>query len=109
MISILMIIGLFAGIAVCMATLYSVSQAMLAEGMVRWANLAQLVMILVVMGALLEREIGFAEIMAWPLIAAAIWTFALERRWYRIFPILVIVFALLVATENVALSPLPGA
>jgi len=108
MTSILMIVGLFAGIAVCMATLYSVSQAMLAEGWVRWANLAQIGAILVVMGALLEREVGLARIAALPLLGTSLWMLVLERGWYKTFPILVIVFALCLLAGFVALTPLPA-
>jgi len=105
---ILTIVGLFAGIAVCMATLYSVSQAMLSEGWIRWANLAQLVAIFIVMGALFEREVGVARIGALPLAAIAVWVLIMERRWYKIFPLLVLVFAGTLIGGYVALTPLPG-
>jgi hypothetical protein len=108
MTSVLMIAGLFAGIAVCLATLYSVAQAMLAEGWPRRAHLAHLAAILVVMGALLEREVTVARIGAAPLLASAVWVFWLERGWYRVFPLLVILFAAILMAGYVALSPLPG-
>lgn len=100
-----MIIGLFAGIAVCMAALHSLAQAILAEGAKRWAHLAQLVAILAVMAALLEREVALARLLAVALIAAALWVMVMERGWYRIFPLLVQVFAAVLIAGYVAFAP----
>jgi len=66
-----------------------------------------IVVILVCMGALLEREVLIAEIAAFPLIAVAGWVTMLESRWFKIFPLLVILFAVFVASGTVHLSPLP--
>ncbi|MGF1503135.1 MAG: hypothetical protein ACFBSD_15105 [Paracoccaceae bacterium] len=100
--SVLMITGLFAGISVCMACLYSVGQAMMEEGRTRWANLAQVIAILAVMGALLEREVEIARVLALPLFLTAVWVFAVERGWFRIFPILTQIFAGVVLAGYVA-------
>jgi len=108
MTSILMIVGVFAGISVCMAFFYSVAQAMMREGTARRAHLAALVAMLAVMGALLEREVGLARTLSVLLLPAAIWTFTVERGWYRIFPVLMQVFALVLLAGWVALTPLPG-
>lgn len=105
MTSILMITGLFAGIAVCMATLYSVAQAMLREGTLRWAHLALVVLTLIVMGALLEREIPLARLGAVPLLLVAVWVFTIERGWYRLFPGVVQLFAVVLILGYVALNP----
>ncbi len=106
MTSILMITGVFAGIAVCMATLYSVSQAMLREGRRRTANIATVIAVLVVMGALLERQVDLARLLALPLLGIAVWTFVVEEGWYRIFPALIQLFAIVLIAGAVALTPL---
>ncbi len=108
MTSILMIIGLFAGISVCMATLYSAAQAMTREGPRRWANLAGVVAVMVVMGALLEREIWLARLVAPVLLGIGVWVFLVEEGWYRIFPVLMQLFAVVLIAGWVALSPLPS-
>ncbi|MEM9145770.1 MAG: hypothetical protein AAGC57_06190 [Pseudomonadota bacterium] len=108
MTSILMIIGIFAGIAVCMATLYSLAQAMMQEGLRRWAHLAAVAMMLTVMGMLLERQVALARLFAWPLMAVGLWTFWVERGWYRIFPLLIQLFAAVLIAGLVALTPLPS-
>ncbi len=104
--SILMITGVFAGIAVCMATLYSASQAMLREGRRRLAHVAAVVAMLAVMGALLEREVGIARALALPLLGVAIWAFVVEEGWYRLFPALMQLFAIVLLAGAVALTPL---
>lgn len=108
MTSILMIVGVFAGIAVCMATLYSLAQAMMQEGARRWAHLAFVIAMLAVMGMLLEREVGLARMLAWPLLAVGLWAFWVERGWYRLFPLMVQLFAAVLIAGLVALSPLPA-
>ncbi|MEL6210657.1 MAG: hypothetical protein AAFR44_10860 [Pseudomonadota bacterium] len=108
MTSILMITGVFAGIAVCMATLYSVAQAMMQEGHRRWAHLVAVLAMLVVMGLLLEREVGLARLAAWPLLAIGAWVFVIERGWYRLFPVMMQLFAVVLIAGAVALSPLPA-
>jgi hypothetical protein len=106
MTSILMIIGVFAGISVCMATFYSVAQAITREGRRRWAHVAAALAMLAVMGALLEREVGVARVLAVALLPAATWAFVVERGWYRLFPLLLQVFALVLIAGAVALAPL---
>ena len=93
MTSLLMIVGGFAGISVCMAMFYSVAQAILRDGSRRRGHLAVVVAVLAVMGALLEREIDLARTLAVPLLAAALWAFAVERGLYRVFPVLLQLFA----------------
>jgi len=105
MTSILMIAGVFAGISICMATFYSVGQAMLGEGTPRRAHLLLVIAILVVMGALLEREVEIARTAAVPLLGLAVWVTVIERGWYRLFPLLVQIFAALLIAGLVALNP----
>ena len=101
---VLTIAGIFAGIGVFLSAMYSVSQILLLEGRARLAHAASLILILVVMACLMERWIETARIFAVPLFAAAFWTLVLEPRWYRIFPILVMLFALLLILGYVALN-----
>lgn len=104
MTSILMIAGLFAGISVCMAFLYSVAQAILHEGPRRRAHLLLALAVLVVMGALLEREVTLARIAAVPLLGLALWVTVIERGWYRLFPGLVQIFAAVLIAGYVVLE-----
>lgn len=108
MTTILMIVGVFAGISVSMATLYALAQVLTREGVRRRAHLASLLAVLAVMAALLWREVGLARLLAWPLLAAALWATVAERGWYRVFPVLLQLFAAVLIAGAVALSPLPG-
>lgn len=101
---ILTVAGIFAGIGIFMATMYSVSQILLLEGRARLAHAASLTLVLIVMACLMERWVDTARIFAIPLLAAAFWTLVVEPRWYRIFPILVMAFALLLIMGYVALN-----
>ncbi|MEM7057504.1 MAG: hypothetical protein AAF557_07940 [Pseudomonadota bacterium] len=101
---ILTIAGIFAGIGVFLAAMYSVSQILLLEGRARVAHVASLVMILVVMACLMERWVETARVLAIPLFGAAFWTLVIEPRWYRVFPLMVMVFALLLIMGYVALN-----
>lgn len=99
--------GIFAGIGVFLAAMYAMVQALLLEGRARWINVALFVLILIVMGALMERHVGLARVLAVPLFMVAAWAFTLEPRWYKIFPILVMVFSVILMLGHVALTPLP--
>ncbi|MEM9059976.1 MAG: hypothetical protein AAGD13_05895 [Pseudomonadota bacterium] len=105
--TILTIAGIFAGIGVFLATMYSVTQILLLEGLPRIAHFVQLVLILTVMWSLYWwRDVVTAQIVAAPLLAAALWTSALEVGWYRVFPLLVSLFAIAMLTGYIALTPL---
>ena len=101
---VLTIAGIFAGIGVFMAAMYSVTQILLLEGRGKLAHAVSLALILAVMACLMERWVFEARILAVPLFAAAFWTLVIEPRWYRIFPILVMLFALLLIMGYVALN-----
>ncbi|MEM9369503.1 MAG: hypothetical protein AAGD07_26340, partial [Planctomycetota bacterium] len=100
---ILTIAAIFAGIGVFLATMYSVSQILLLEGRARLAHAASVVTILIVMACLMERWNETARIAAIPMLGAAFWTLVVEPRWYRVFPLLVMVFALLIILGYVVL------
>ncbi len=104
MMTILLIAGLFAGIGVFIATAYSLSQILLLEGRGRTAHAACLITTLIVMGALMEREMAIARIAAIPMLIVASWCFAIEGGWFRIFPILLQIFAAIVALGFVVLN-----
>ena len=101
---VLTIAGIFAGIGVFLATMYSVSQILLLEGRARIAHVASLVMVLAVMACLMERWVDTARILAVPLFGAAFWTLVVEPRWYRVFPLMVMAFASLLILGYVALN-----
>lgn len=102
--TILIISGLFAGIGVFLAAMYSLSQLFLVEGRAQAAHGVLLVLILVVMALLLERYVTYARYAAVPLFLAATWCLVAEERWFRIFPLLVQIFALILVLGYVALS-----
>ncbi len=83
--------------------MYSVSQLLL-QGRGRIAHALNLLLILAVMAALMERAVPIARILAVPLIATAVWTLVFEPRWYRIFPLVVILFALLLIGGYVSMT-----
>jgi hypothetical protein len=99
----LLVTGIFAGIALSLATLYSVAQAVLMQGRPRLAHAALLVLTLAAMAALHNQSVPLARLFALPLLAAAIWAFALERGWFRVFPLLQQLFAAVLLTGWVAL------
>ena len=84
--------------------MYSFSQAFLLNGWGRIAHILNIVLILAVMAALMERVVPIARILAVPLLGVAFWTLVLEPRWYRIFPLTVIAFALLLIGGYVSMS-----
>lgn len=94
---IFLIMGIFAGIGLFLATAYSMSQVLLLEGRGRLAHAVLLGLILFMMACLMERWIGLARVTALVTIGAAFWVMVLEPRWYRIFPIVVMGFAGMVA------------
>lgn len=105
--TILLIFGLFAGIGVFLATMYSMTQVLLLSGRPRLAHAAQFLLVMAIMTVLyLWRDAGVARLLAIPLIPVAGWTLWLEQRFYRIFPLLIMVFALVLVTGYVALTPI---
>ncbi|MEL6476688.1 MAG: hypothetical protein AAFR17_05110 [Pseudomonadota bacterium] len=90
------VIAIFSGIAVGMGTLFSIGQSMLSTGWTRAAHLFGLVSMLAVMWFLLEREPGVARLLSPVALAGCVCVFLVERGWYKILPILQIVFVLLV-------------
>ena len=101
---ILTIAGIFAGIGVFLATMYSLSQVLLLRGEGRLMHGLSFGLILAVMAALMEREVGLARLLAVPLFLVAARTLMLERGWYRIMPLLVIIFTVVLMLGYVALN-----
>ncbi|MEM7190064.1 MAG: hypothetical protein AAF439_10680 [Pseudomonadota bacterium] len=102
--TILTIAGIFAGIGIFLATMYSFSQILLLKGTGRIAHAIAFVLILSIMAALMERFVPIARILAVPLFGVAIWLMVLEPRWFRIFPILIMLFSILLIMGYVALN-----
>ena len=102
--TILTLAGIFAGIGVFLAAMYSVSQILMLEGRGRIAHALSLGLILAVMAALMERHVPLARLIAAPLVPVAFWTAVIEPRWYRIFPLITVLFALLVVMGYVAMT-----
>lgn len=90
-----LITGIFCGVAVCMGTFYSLAQVILHEGRIRWIHFVALVMMLVVMWFLLERDVALARLASPLLLVSLIAAFWVERRWFKILPLLQMVFAAL--------------
>lgn len=105
MMMIFQIAGIFSGIGLFLCTMYSLTQILLTEGRVRIAHAVLFVLILTVMASMFFwRDVVTAQVLAWPLGIVAIWVTWEETRWYRIFPLLVIVFAATLGGGYVAIS-----
>lgn len=99
------ITGIFAGIGVFLATMYSLTQVLLLEGRPRIAHFTQFTLILTVMASLFFwRDVMAARIIAVLLLPVAAWTFWIEPRWFKVFPILVALFALMLVLGYVQLN-----
>jgi len=98
------IAGIFAGIGVFLAAIYSASQALLSEGEGRAMHALGAGLILAAMAALMEREVGLARFLAVPLALVAGRTLMIERRWYKVLPLLVIAFAVALMLGYVAVD-----
>ncbi|MEO0823893.1 MAG: hypothetical protein AAF074_26225 [Pseudomonadota bacterium] len=99
----LLVIGIFAGLFVFIATTYSLAQAMLTEGRLQIAHLAALLATCAVMAALYMGYVPVARILALPLLGISLWTFWLEERWFKVFPMLHQLFAVVVLLGFVAI------
>lgn len=85
--------GIFAGIAISIASFYSVAQVLLTQGQQRLAHLAALLLTLAAMAALQYGSVPLARVMGVPLLLAGFWAFVHERRWFRLFPLIQQLFA----------------
>jgi len=104
--SIIFIVGLFSGIGVFLAAMYSLSRVVAFEAEGKSANLAVCLSIMAIMSALFFfQSVPLARLMALPALAAAIWSIRVERRWFKVFPGLAILFAAVVLLGYVAPYP----
>ena len=55
----------------------------------------------------MERAIPLARLLAVPLLAVTVWVTAFEQGWYRVFPVVVMVFAV-VAGAGVCVDGVEG-
>lgn len=101
---IFLITGIFAGIGLFLATMYSVSQIILLEGRGQLAHGVLLALILFMMACLMERWLDTARLTAVAIMPTAFWVMVLEPRWYRVFPIVVMGFAGLVISGVVTMG-----
>lgn len=85
--------AVFVGLAVCMAMIYSLAQALMTEGRQRVVNIACIVLVLMVMTAATYNAFPVARLLALPLLGAGLYAMWLEPGWYRAFPVLYQVFA----------------
>ncbi|MGF1551721.1 MAG: hypothetical protein ACFBWO_04360 [Paracoccaceae bacterium] len=99
----LLVAGIFAGLFVCLATLYSLAQAIMGEGSVRWAHVGAILGVLAVMTALELGSVPAARLLALPLLGLALWCAYLEERWFKVFPVLHQLFAAVLIAGLVAL------
>ncbi|MEM7498190.1 MAG: hypothetical protein AAF371_09395 [Pseudomonadota bacterium] len=99
----LLVIGIGSAVLIFFATLYSLAQTILGEGWVRRAHLASLLLTLAVMGALQGENVPLARVTAVPLLGVALWTFWLEDRWFKVFPVLTQLFAVTLIAGLVAI------
>lgn len=103
--TVLVIVGIFAGIGVFLANMYSLTQILLLEGRGRLAHAGSFGLVMAIMTVLyIWRDTGLAQLISLLLIPVAAWTFWIERRWYRVFPVLVMAFALALSLGYVAMN-----
>lgn len=103
--TILTIAGIFAGIGVFFAAMYSLTQILLLAGWSRFAHFSCFTLILTVMASMFFwRDVETAQVIAVPLLAVALWTLVIEPGWYKVFPILVCVFAMVLLLGYVNLN-----
>ncbi|MEM9098064.1 MAG: hypothetical protein AAGC79_06010 [Pseudomonadota bacterium] len=93
---VLLIIGIFCGIAICIGTLYSLAQAVLETGRTRAIHIFAIASMGSVMWFLLERDAVTAQLLSPVLLIALAMTFWIEKRWFKILPLLQSVFAVFV-------------
>ena len=98
----ILVIGIFSGLFVAIATMYSIAQAMLTGGALRWAHLALIVATCAVMAVLYQRNVVLGQILAIPLVGVAVWTVSIEERWFKAFPLLHLAFGVVVVAGVVA-------
>lgn len=104
---VIIIAGIFGGIGIFLATMYSFVQVLLTEGRLRYAHAGLFILMMAIFTVLyLWRDVFAAWLISFPLIPVALWAVWLEQRWFRIFPILVLIFAVIVAMGFIALTPL---
>lgn len=102
-----LIVGIFGGIGLFLATMYSLTQILLLEGTARYVHAAQFLLVMAIMTVLfLWRDPAGARLFSFVLVPVAAWSLWIELRWYRIFPLLILLFALALATGYVAVTPL---
>lgn len=90
------IVGIFSGIAICIGTLHSIAQAIMERGRTRAIHVFAVVAMGGVMWCLLVRDAAAARMLAPALLLACALTFATERGWYKILPLIQSLFAFLV-------------
>ena len=104
---VMLLIGIFGGIAVFLSMMYSLVQVMLVEGRARYVHGALFVLMMAIFTLLyLWRDTGGAQLLSVPLIPVAVWAIWIERRWYRVFPLIITCVALLGALGFIVLAPL---
>ncbi|MEM9782527.1 MAG: hypothetical protein AAF899_08635 [Pseudomonadota bacterium] len=99
----LLVVGIFGGLFIFIATTYSLAQAILTEGRLRWVHLALLLAVMAVMAALQFGSVTAARMLSAPLLVLAIWASVIEERWFKLFPLLHQIFAVIVLVGFVAI------
>lgn len=104
--SVIFVVGLFSGIGVFLSTMYSLSRVVTFEARGKMANAAVFASIIAIMTALFFfQSVPMARVLAVPALLAALWSVWTEERWFKIFPLLVILFATVVLLGYVAAYP----
>ena len=85
--------AIFAGLAVCMAMIYSLAQTIMVDGAQRWLNAACIALVILVMTAATYNAFPIARLLALPLLVTAMVAMWYEQRWYKTFPVLYQIFA----------------
>lgn len=81
-------VGVFGGVAVAMATFYSLARAVMVGGKTRYAHGLIIAVTLLVMASLQWGTVEAARLFALPLFGGAVWAFSIEDRLYKLFPLI---------------------
>lgn len=104
--SVIFIVGLFSGMGVFLSTMYALSRVVTFEAEGKMANVAVFLSVMGIMSALFFfRSVPLAQLLSVPALLAGVWALWVERRWFKVFPVIVILFAITVGLGYTAAYP----
>ncbi|MEO0763325.1 MAG: hypothetical protein AAFZ09_16235 [Pseudomonadota bacterium] len=99
----ILVVAIFSALFVFIATMYSLAQFILNEGRERWTHLAIMLVVLAIFASLELRSVVGARLLALPLFCLTLWAMWIEERWFKVFPLLQMMFAIVLLLGLVAI------